>query len=245
MAVYTVGKFQPPTIGHVAMINRVIAEASSRGLPAFVFVSSTKDKPDKTPLTSAQKVAYMTKMFPRGINIVDTEKCKQAGTPCGGPPAAFNYLVNQVGVRDEIVLVVGSDRAAEFGPGADMWKKLREEGGTPPSLVSIARDAMDRSLSLDATRMSGTKARALAAAGDLANFTTAVMYGSTTPGDAEELYRQVRTGMKLSGGADTEKDPYEDISAFSADSEPRAAGTRKRKRSKRKRTRRNKASGTA
>lgn len=240
MAVYTVGKFQPPTIGHVTMIQRVIAEAGRRGVPAFVFVSSTRDKPDKTPLTSAQKVAYMTKMFPSGVTIVDTEKCKQEGTPCGGPPAAFNYLVNNIGVRGEVLLVVGSDRAAEFGPGADMWKKLREGGGTPPSLISIARDATDRSVSLDANRMSGTKARAFAAAGDLESFTKAVMYGEATEKDAEELYRQVRAGMKLRGGGDPPKDPYEDISAFSADSDGSTGGRRRKtkRRSRARKTRR-------
>jgi cytidyltransferase-like protein len=238
MAVYTVGKFQPPTIGHVTMLRRVVAEAERRGVPAFVFVSSTRDKPDKTPLTSGQKVAYMRKMFPSGLNIVDTEECKKKGTPCGGPPAAHAYLVNVVGVKGEITIVVGSDRAIEFGPGADMWKKLRETGGIPPSIVSISRDETDKSVALDPTKMSGTKARGFAAAGDIGNFIKAVMYGSATEKDALELYNQVRVGMKMAGGAEPDKDPYEDISAFSADSDGSVGGTRKKKRRQRKTRRR-------
>lgn len=237
------GKFQPPTTGHVTMIRRVAEEAARRGVPAFVFVSSTKDKPEKTPLTSAQKVAYMRKMFPRGVNIVDTEECKKAGTPCGGPPAAFNYLVNQLKLAGQIVLVVGSDREREFSPGADMWKRLRESGGTPPSIVAIRREESDRSMSQDVSKMSGTKARGFAFAGDVGNFIRAVMYGETTEADARKLYEEVRAGMKLQGGAETEKDPYEDISAFSADSDGPTAGNRRktRRRKKVRKTKRNKA----
>ena len=85
-AVYSVGRFQPPTIGHAAMIQALAAT----GKPAYVFVSSSRDPLDKNPLTSAQKVAHLRKMFPatddryKNLTFVDTKTC----LPNPQPPAS-------------------------------------------------------------------------------------------------------------------------------------------------------------
>ena len=178
-AVYTAGRFQPPTIGHELLIRKVM----SFGLPAFVFVSQVTKPPDQNPLTSAQKVAALQSMFPSGVTFVDTAKCDPK---CGGPVAANDYL-RALGYTDN-TLVAGSDRAEVFGPEADMWKKGLENGVPPPRFV-----ALERTEGSGAVGMSGTKARALARAGKYEEFAAAVKVGSITPEATRELYDAIRS----------------------------------------------------
>jgi nicotinic acid mononucleotide adenylyltransferase len=112
-AVYSVGRFQPPTIGHAAMIRALIAT----GKPAFVFVSSSTEPKASNPLESKDKVAHLRKMFPSGVTFVDTKAdCPDA--PCGGPIGGYRYLV-KAGYT-ELTLVGGSDREKTFGPDAPL-----------------------------------------------------------------------------------------------------------------------------
>jgi cytidyltransferase-like protein len=187
-AVYTAGRFQPPTIGHAKLIQTV----KSQGGDAFVFVSSSKPsgkEAAKNPLTSVEKVKYLKLMFPSGVTFVDTATCDPA---CGGPLAAYEYLKGK-GYTD-ITLVAGSDRAAVFGEGAPIWASVEN----PPKFIGLNRDAAD-----EVSQMSGTKARALAKAGDLPGFTAAVMIGKMTPASAKELYDLLRTRLK--GGRKTRR----------------------------------------
>jgi nicotinic acid mononucleotide adenylyltransferase len=195
-AVYAVGRFQPPTIGHAAMMDVVTSLAQSQGAEAFVFVSSTqgtgKEKL-KNPLTSAEKVEFLQKMFPIGITFVDTARCDPR---CGGPLAAYVYLVDK-GYTD-VTLVAGSDRATEFGPTGQMWKSL--EDVNPPKFYAVSRDADDESESADPTQMSGTKARALAVSGNYPGFSQAVKRGNVTDADVKGLYDVLQQRLKPKKG---------------------------------------------
>ena len=187
-AAYTVGRFQPPTIGHAKLIQAV----KDQGGKAFVFVSSSKPKGKeavKNPLTSAEKIKYLKLMFPRGVEFVDTAKCIPS---CGGPLAGYVYLSNLD--YENITLVAGSDRAEAFGTDAPIWNSVEN----PPKFVGLNREAGDT-----VSQMSGTKARALAKAGNLREFTDAVMIGNMNLDSAKELYDLLRT--KLSGGQKTRR----------------------------------------
>ena len=200
-AVYAVGRFQPPTIGHAAMIDVITSLAHSQGAEALVFVSSTqgtgKEKL-KNPLTSAEKVPFLQKMFPSGVRFVDTAQCDPR---CGGPLAAYSYLLER-GYND-ITLVAGSDRESEFGPSGQIWKSL--EDVPPPKFYAVSRDADDESASSDPTQMSGTKARNLVVAGDFAGFTKAVKRGNVTDADVKVLYDLLRQRLAKKGGRKTRR----------------------------------------
>lgn len=220
---YTVGRFQPPTVGHAKLIQAVINAAGKD--KAFVFVSSSKPcgkEAAKNPLTSAQKIKYLELMFPEGVKFIDTAQCNPA---CGGPLAAYHYL-NERGYKG-ITLVAGSDRKAAFEPTAAMWKEMKA-----PAFIGLDREAADA-----VSQMSGTKARALAAAGDLVGFTNAVMIGNMTPASAKELYDLLRSKK---GGAE-ECVEGEEVSLWAADDESGTGGRRRRTRRRlhRKRSRRN------
>lgn len=219
---YTVGRFQPPTVGHAKLIKSVMDAGE-----AFVFVSSAKPcgkEAEKNPLTSAQKIKYLNLMFPSGVTFVDTAACDPA---CGGPLAAYKFLKERYPGRD-IVLVAGSDRAAAFGPTAAMWK---ETGA--PKFKGLDREAADA-----VSQMSGTKARALAKNGDLVEFKKAVMREKLNDANAEELYTLLRS---TKGGGNGECVEGEDVSVWAADDESGSGGRRRRTRRRvhRKRSRRN------
>jgi len=185
MASFAVGRFQPPTIGHALMIQEVMKS----GGDAFIFVSSATTPKDQNPLTAAQKIAALKKMFPTGVTFVDTSECKPK---CGGPVAANNYL-RQRGYTD-ITLLAGSDRAESFGPDAPMWElgKKAEIPVPPPKFKALTRTE-----GTGATAMSGTKARQLARDGKYEEFANAVRVGSIDDADIRKLYDAIR---KKNGG---------------------------------------------
>jgi len=183
MASFAVGRFQPPTIGHALMIQEVI---NSHG-DAFIFVSSATTPKSTNPLTAAQKIAALRKMFPRGVTFVDTSECDPK---CGGPVQANNYL-RKKGYTD-ITLLAGSDRAESFGPDAPMWESGKKHDIPPPKFKALTRTE-----GTGATAMSGTKARKLARDGKYEGFANAVRVGSIDDADIRKLYNAVR---KTNGG---------------------------------------------
>lgn len=219
---YTVGRFQPPTIGHQQLIRAVVSAAGPGG-KAYVFVSSTQGSGKerlKNPLTSAQKMPILTHMFPRGVTFVDTQVCKDAGTPCGGAIAAFYYLTEQLGhAPEDITLVVGDDRKKDFGPTADIWKRKEEKdrfgpGGVNPTeanFVYLKSERRNPNVEVkDADNMSGTKARQYVKLGRKADFYEAIGYGPAEEKSAadtvyNEIKRTVGSGRKKSGAEMSEE----------------------------------------
>lgn len=177
-AVFAVGRFQPPTIGHALMIQEVMKS----GGDVYIFVSSASTPKSQNPLTAAQKIAALNKMFPSGVTFVDTSECNPK---CGGPVAANNYL-RERGYTD-ITLLAGSDRAETFGPDAPMWESGKEHDVPPPKFKALTRTE-----GTGATAMSGTKARKLARDGDYEGFANAVRVGSIDDASIRKLYTAIR-----------------------------------------------------
>ena len=74
--VFTFGRFNPPTIGHEKLIQKVASVAGSN--PFRIYPSHTTN-PKKDPLPHALKVAYMRKMFKKySKNIIADKKMKTA-----------------------------------------------------------------------------------------------------------------------------------------------------------------------
>ncbi len=206
-AVFAVGRFQPPTVGHALMIQEVM----NHGGDAFLFVSSSTSPKAQNPLTVTQKITALKKMFPSGITFVDTATCVPK---CGGPVAANDYL-RSLGYTD-ITLIAGSDRAPIFGPQSDMWKTGIANGIPPPKFKGL-----ERTTGVGATAMSGTKARQLAMDGNEAGFADAVRVGAIDDAGIRELYDALRKTKK--GGSD------EELTSFDAD-----GGSRRSRRSTRR-----------
>ena len=102
LVVVSFGRFNPPTIGHEKVIEKVSSIAGSA--PMRIYPSHTVGPRD--PLPHAKKIAYMRKMFPRyKKNIIADKKAK----------TIINIAVKlyDEGFTD-MVMVAGSDRVAEF-----------------------------------------------------------------------------------------------------------------------------------
>ena len=202
---YTIGRFQPPTIGHKSLIERVKAAAGPDG-KAYVFVSSTTTPPAKNPLTSADKMPILNWLV-SGVTYVDTQNCKNEGAPCGGAIAAFYYLLKTHDAKD-IILVVGDDHTDDFGPGAAIWGRGEERmgpgGKTTPatSFVLVPSAKRDSNLDVkDPENMSGTKARQYVKLGQKDDFYLAV--GATDAASkaaADVVYAKIEASFKKKGG---------------------------------------------
>jgi len=174
-AIYAVGRFQPPTIGHAALIESLINIAKQTNGQAFVFVSKTQDTTTNL-LDCKTKVDHLRKMFPVGVTFINTEEI-----PFGGPLLAREYL-KTLGFTDH-VFVIGADREDIFGRDARIW------GDDPPHVISLPRNEKNKKLNdLSPQNMSGTKARKYAQLQDRERFRDAVTYGNVTEQDADLLF---------------------------------------------------------
>ena len=104
-AVFTFGRLNPPTTGHGKLIDAMSKQQSKNaGSKMHVFVSHSQDA-KKNPLDYKRKVAYIRKMFPKYAKNITTDKSR----------TIFEVAVSLYnrGYKS-IVMVVGSDRVAEF-----------------------------------------------------------------------------------------------------------------------------------
>tara|TARA_A100001015_G_scaffold68437_1_gene75740 strand:+ start:7271 stop:8437 length:1167 start_codon:yes stop_codon:yes gene_type:complete len=112
-AVFAFGRFNPPTIGHQKLLDKVIAMTKQVNGKGFIFLSHKQN--NKTdPLTFREKQDYL-KMFYPNIEIGNAN----ANTII----KALQEIQSQG--RTRIVMVAGSDRVAEF------QKLLNQYNGKP------------------------------------------------------------------------------------------------------------------
>lgn len=101
--VFTFGRFNPPTIGHAKLIQKVISIAKSGNAVARIYASQSQDD-RKNPLPYVDKVKILRRIFPDVEFPIDT-KIK----------IAFHAMsqISSEGFED-VTLVVGSDRVKDF-----------------------------------------------------------------------------------------------------------------------------------
>ena len=173
-AVFAFGRMNPPTAGH-KKIGEVIK--AQPGDP-FIFVTHTQNaKTD--PLTFSQKLTFAQKMFPM-IKVGD--KAVRTWVQ------AMQKL-EQMGYTD-IIYVAGSDRVNQFNELLNKYTGKEYNFNSVKVVSAGERDPDAQGLE----GMSASKMRDLAARGDKSTFINAV---PIDPKTAEEMYNQVRTGLKL------------------------------------------------
>jgi len=186
-AVFTFGRFNPPTTGHEKLIDALAKQQSANsGSKMYVFPSQSQN-PKKDPLPFALKVAYMRKMFPKyAKNIMANKKVKMV----------FDIAVDlhNKGHRS-IVMVVGSDRVTEFDTLLNKYNGVNGRHGyygfDNIEVVSAGERDPDAE---GVSGMSASKMRAAASDGDFDTFKTGVPSGFK---DALKLYNDVRKNMGI------------------------------------------------
>lgn len=175
-AVFTFGRFNPPTKGHAKLIATVDRIAKEIGGDPFVFVSRSHDR-DKNPLTFEDKLVFMRKIFPN-TNIIENDQIKN-------PFNASGFLGSHLKYTD-VVLVAGSDRVGEYE------KRFTNPDKYFDSFKVVSAGERDPD-SDDIIGMSGTKARAAAARNDLGAFRAATGWEGEL---SLELMRAIQRGMQ-------------------------------------------------
>ena len=185
-AVLAFGRFQPPTTGHEAVVNKVKSVAKQHNASHHVVLSHSND-PKQNPLTAKQKVKHAKRFFP-GTNITHSSKehpnfLKQA------------EKLHKSGVT-HLHMVAGSDRTGEY------HKILHKYNGTHKGALFNFKhikvhSAGQRDPDAPGTAgMSGSKLRSHASSGNYNEFKKGVPR-HVPEHHAKELYHNLRKGMNI------------------------------------------------
>ena len=169
-AVFAFGRFNPPTIGHQKLLDKVISMTKQVNGKGYIFLSQKQN--NKTdPLSFKEKQDYL-KMFYPGLAIGDA-----------GVKTIIQALQKiQAEGRTRIVMVAGSDRVAEFQKLLNQYNgKPDKQGNDLYKFDSIdVVSAGERDPDQDgASGASASKARELANKGQEHEFSKIVMGGNT------------------------------------------------------------------
>ena len=187
LIVVSFGRFNPPTIGHEKVIEKVKTVASNA--PFRVYPSHTVGPKD--PLPHVKKVAYMRKMFPKyKKNIVADKDAKTI--------INIAEKLHKEGF-DEMIMVAGSDRVREFDT------LLQKYNGKPDRKGKVIFDfksikvinAGQRDPDAEGVEgMSASKMRKAASDSDFDSFKSGIP-NTLNDKDKKKLYLDVRKHMGI------------------------------------------------
>jgi phosphopantetheine adenylyltransferase len=184
--VFTFGRFNPPTTGHEKLLDAVAAQVKKNpGAPYYVFASHSEN-PKKDPLPYVKKVAYMKKMFPKHARNIVVDKARNV----------FEIAVSLHNKGHKaIVMVVGSDRVAEFDKLLNTYNGVEAKHGfygfDNIEVVSAGERDPDAE---GVAGMSASKMRAAASADDFDQFKLGLPNGFK---QGMSLFKDVRKYMGI------------------------------------------------
>ena len=188
------GRMNPPTTGHLKLIDKVRSEAEKRGADHTVIVSHSQDS-KKNPLSGAQKVKHLRRYSP-GTHFESSSKEN---------PTIMHHAarLNAAG-HDHLVVVAGSDRVKEYHDLLHKYNGVADKTGKVPynfkkiEVVSAGHRDPDAE---GAEGMSGTKMREHAKNNDFSSFRQGVP-SHVSDNHARELMKDVRKGMGMNESVD-------------------------------------------
>jgi nicotinic acid mononucleotide adenylyltransferase len=175
------GRFNPPTVGHEKLIEKVAAEASSRGADYRIFPTKSVDS-KKNPLSFPQKVKFMRAMFPRHARKISSDKTLNTVIKAAQSLEKEGY--------SSLVLVAGSDRTREF---QTLLNKYNGKDYKFESIDIVSAGERDPDAE-GVSGMSASKMRAAASSKDFKSFKTGL---PRTFRQAKSMFDTVRKGMDL------------------------------------------------
>ncbi len=169
-AVFAFGRFNPPTIGHQKLLEKVIAMTKQVNGKGYIFLSQKQN--NKTdPLNFKEKQDYLKMFYPQ-LAIGDA-----------GVKTIIQALQKiQAEGRTRIVMVAGSDRVEEFAKLLNQYNGKPDKAGNDLykfdsiNVVSAGERDPDQE---GASGASASKARELAAKGQEHEFSKIIMGGDT------------------------------------------------------------------
>ena len=187
-AVFTFGRFNPPTIGHEKLLNVVGNTASKAKAESFVYTSHTQDT-KKNPLSNDQKIVFMKMMFPKHRTSFMRTEAK----------TALHALseIHKTGKFSKVIMVVGSDRVREFKTLLNKYNDIESKHGFYRFEDIDVISAGERDPDAEGTSgMSASKMRAAVKDKNYDIFKMGITSGVSEK-DSQTLYNAVAKGMKV------------------------------------------------
>ena len=176
------GRFNPPTVGHEKLLNRVKSVA---GKGEYAIYPSRSNDPKKNPLDPEEKISYMQQMFPKhSERIVNDPESK----------TIFDVLKksNAAGARS-INIVVGADRLKEFENLANKYNGELYDYDRIRVISAGERDAESEGVE----GMSASKLRKAVASDDFESFSKGLPKGFGDE-NMKKLYSSLKKSMGVS-----------------------------------------------
>lgn len=184
--VMTYGRMNPPTTGHLKLIDKVKSTAEKLNAPHVVVTSHSQDS-KKNPLSAEQKIHHIKKYSP-GVNVTSSDK---------EHPSFLHQAakLHQAG-HDHLHMVVGSDRVKEIHDTLHKYNGTHEGALYNFKKITV-HNAGQRDPDAEGTEgMSGTKMREHAKNNDIDSFKKGVP-DHVSGHHAKALMKDVRKGMGI------------------------------------------------
>jgi len=199
-AVFAFGRFNPPTIGHQKLIEKVQSMASQVNGKGFIFLSHTQNN-KKDPLSFQEKQAYITSQI--------NDPNLQIGS------ADVRTLIQalqkiQAQGRTRVIMVAGDDRVMEFQKFLNQYNGNPDKQGTVQykfddiQVVSAGQRDPDAD---DIAGVSASKAREWALKGQEHEFSKIVMGGDA----GKVLYDKIQDALGVQVAENNKKLYNEDM----------------------------------
>ena len=185
--VFTFGRFNPPTTGHIKLIEKIVKTAKQYSADYRIFLSRSQDA-KKNPLKLKDKVKYLKLSVPKYKGGIRSEEIINV----------FGILVNlhEAGY-EKVVMVVGSDRVSEFGSILKKYNKKAARHGFYDFQEIEVISAGDRDPDADdVSGMSASKLRELASENNFEKFKLGVS-PNLSNSNAKGLFDALRSGMQI------------------------------------------------
>jgi len=188
-AIFTFGRFNPPTLGHEKLVIAVANVARREGGEYFVYPSHTQD-PKKNPLDQTTKVRYMKKMFSKHKENIITSTAKNA--------LEVASELQDKGYTN-LVMVVGSDRVKDFQNLLDRYNgdETKAHGFYDFDTIKVVSAGERDPDAEGVSGMSASKMRQSAVEGDFKTFRSGIP-SSLNDKDTKKMFNDIRKGMRLS-----------------------------------------------
>ena len=191
----TFGRFNPPTVGHEKLLNKVAQQAKSTGGEYRIYPSRSED-PKKNPLDAGTKIGFMKQAYPDHANAIQNNEEMRT---------IFDVLTTLDGEGySSVNLVVGGDRVSEFN---SLAQKYNGDVYTFDEINVVSAGARDPD-GEGVEGMSASKLRKAAAEDDFDSFTKG-MTKSLGKDGTEKLYMTLRQAMQVEEFDDFAEASYE------------------------------------
>ena len=170
-AVFAFGRFNPPTIGHEKLIQKVQSVASKMNGKGYIFLSHTGGTA-KDPIDFTTKLSYLRQHFQSDPKL-------SFGDIRANTIIKVMKVLEQEG-RTKVIMVAGDDRVMEFQKLLNQYNGKQTKAGnveyTFDSIQVVSAGQRDPDAS-DITGVSASKARELAMKGQEHEFSKIIMGG--------------------------------------------------------------------